>query len=204
MFEQWDAFLFRNMGQKIKSVVRGLFYVGAGLLLLGGILAEGEAIKLLSHGAEDGFLWMLVIPIGVAVGIAVLWLSVFLIYGFGEVVDTAIVLREGVVPQPDEVDLVSGGILGNETDAPALWTCGCGVTNSNATTVCRGCGQIRPVNAAYVAPTPKEEEDDMWLCPHCEGEITYVPSSGVWLCSHCQRLYRVEGQGWTKRLVEIK
>mgnify|MGYP003303314716 CR=1 FL=1 len=48
-----DAFFFSNMGQKIKAVVRALFYFVAGLLLVGGIAAEIYGLSMLLDGGEN-------------------------------------------------------------------------------------------------------------------------------------------------------
>ena len=161
-----DAFFFSNMGQKIKAVVRALFYFVAGLLLVGGIAAEIYGLSMLLDGNDNGWLVMIATPIAVAVGIGITWLAVFLAYGFGEVVDTAIVIRG--TPQEESVDLTA-------------------------------------VNPFDIAQTDGEEDaDDVWLCPHCEGDLVAHPATGMWYCPDCGKQYRVEGAGWTKRLVEMK
>jgi cellulose synthase/poly-beta-1,6-N-acetylglucosamine synthase-like glycosyltransferase len=94
-------------------------------------------------------------------------LSVVALYGFAEVVDTAIIKRKG----GEEPDIPEDLFIPEDED------------EDEAETVA--------------------EADDVWICPSCEGEVTYSEETKTWHCAHCHRMYQVVGKGWTQHLKEV-
>ena len=82
--------MFRNIGRKIKVVAKVFFWIGFALGILGGAAAVVAGIYAFAHGG-----WA--IGIGAIVGgilfaglmYLLSWLSVMLLYGFGELVDNS-------------------------------------------------------------------------------------------------------------------
>lgn len=78
--------MFENIGKKIKSLCKVVFYVLSACAVMGGLIAF---ISPIANGADAGpillgFLLMFVIS---ALGIFLAWLIVMLLYAFGELVD---------------------------------------------------------------------------------------------------------------------
>ena len=167
MFEKLESHMFDNVGQKIKTIVRYYVRIMVSLLLIAAVALEVYALTQLPDGNGEAFLMMLLIPFAAALAGVLVWLSAVPIYGFGEVVDTAIAMRgEEEVPL-DSLPNLFDGEPAAETDSDE--------------------------------PAP----DDEWICPACEGEVTYSAETKVWHCAHCHRRYTVVGEGWTQRLKEL-
>lgn len=167
-----DRFFFQNIGKKFKAVVRIIFYIEAALAVLGGLVLLVYGLVNAGNGYDDALFTVLLAPVAVAVAIGVLWLSTAFLYGFGELVDTAIAQRrqpmEDEEEAPDEcVDLTSVNPFGIGADGDE-----------------------------------GETEDDEWLCPCCEGDLVYVKEHAAWYCPDCDKYYEVVGDGWEKKLQE--
>ena len=167
MFEKLDSLMFDNVGKKLKSIVRYYVYSVFGLLIIAGVVMETIALVELLRGNGYAFFAMLITPLAVLLAGFLVWLSVVALYGFAEVVDTAIISRKG----GDTPDIPEDLFIPEDED------------EDEAETVA--------------------EADDVWICPHCEGEVTYFEESMTWHCAHCHRQYQVVGKGWTQHLKEI-
>ena len=163
----WEDFFFSNAGGKIKSIICGIFRIEVILTLIAGIIMELIAlINLICGNGGVFFLRMLAIPVGAALSIGALWLFTLMLYGFGEIVDTAITNRltsdgEAQVvaeakPKQSLASYFSSYKAGKtapskpgNTVGPTEWTCTCGKVNPAYMSSC-SCGktarEIREMN----------------------------------------------------------
>lgn len=167
MFEKLDSLMFENVGKKLKTIVRYYVYAMFGLLIVGGVAMELYSLWQLLKGNGYAFFAMLVTPLAVLFAGFFVWLSVVALYGFAEVVDTAILHRKG----ENTPDIPEDLFIPESED------------EDEAETVA--------------------EADDVWICPSCEGEVTYSEETKTWHCAHCHRMYQVVGKGWTQHLKEV-
>ena len=72
--------LFDNIGEKIKSFVKFIFIIEAGLIVVGGV------IGMLTCLINKYYIQLLLIPFVAAAAVAVCWVSCWMTYAFGELV----------------------------------------------------------------------------------------------------------------------
>ena len=80
--------MFNNIGSKIKGLAKFIFWVMSIAAIIGGFIVALGAISKMSDNAQSGVLGIL---LGVAIavfGVILAWLQNFLLYGFGELVDS--------------------------------------------------------------------------------------------------------------------
>ena len=77
--------MFNNIGRKIKGLAKFLFWIVAIISILGGL----AVLIFMTTDSGDGMLIGVLAAIGIAVGGFILaWLQNFLLYGFGELIDS--------------------------------------------------------------------------------------------------------------------
>ena len=125
--------MFENAGKKIKKVAAGYFVVA---LIVGIVVGIVLSIVGLDRYDGDTLIW---VGACMTIGAPILaWLSALLMYGFGEIVDTAILNRN---PQSVGVDVPT-----IDSSKPVNWCC-------------PRCG--KPL-------TMSEENDSILCCPQCQ------------------------------------
>ena len=80
-------FNYDNIGEKIKSWAKWIAIVESVLSVIGGILVMVNEI-----GGGDS--WLLMGPLLMILGPMIAWVSSWLLYGFGELVDAALIYRK--------------------------------------------------------------------------------------------------------------
>ena len=138
-----DRIFFSDVGKRIKAILRGIFYVESILTILAGVVVALAGLFNMMSGDPEFFALVLLAPLGVAVAIGVLWLSILPFYGIAEIVDTAIINRNEEKP--------------TQAVAPIL---------SPAPT------PIVPTPPSAPAPTPAKDPrafsvEDYWVCKVC-------------------------------------
>ena len=145
--------MFENAGRKIKSIAKAWFVIQCVAAFVGGIAVISAD--------EDLVLLFLLILGG---GFLVAWISSLLLYGFGEIVDTAIENRyvRKVAPQPKTVvNCGNSGVQRVPTQPQAQstaphqavagsdsWVCpACKTKNLATRTTCWSCGKSVSENA---------------------------------------------------------
>ena len=76
--------MFDNIGGKIKALAKILCYIGIGLSVLVGIILMAT----LGEAFDSGFLAFLVGLVAIALGVLMAWVGSFVLYGYGELIDT--------------------------------------------------------------------------------------------------------------------
>ena len=81
--------MFNNIGLKIKGFAKFLFWIGVIFTILGAIVIIISGVRNSSYNSSSETLvyilgGILVIPFGIVIS----WLETFLLYGFGELIDS--------------------------------------------------------------------------------------------------------------------
>ena len=80
--------MFKNIGSKIKTLAKVLFWIASILSVVGGVLTILRVV-LNAYMDTPQKIMSIVIGIGIIVfGILFAWIGNFLLYGFGELVDS--------------------------------------------------------------------------------------------------------------------
>lgn len=117
--------MFSYIGKKIKGLTTFVCWVGIIASIVGGLVVACSDEDLILTGI-----------LVMAAGSLTSWISSFLLYGFGELIDTTMEIRD-MLKRRD-------GVVVSKHDIPQTWFCGqCGVENSNAYTQCKNCGKYR-------------------------------------------------------------
>ena len=113
--------MFNWIGSKIKGFTKFICWVGIiGSVLLG--------ISLGSMSPVAGLLIALV-------GSLLSWISSFVLYGFGELIDSVMQIN-------DLLSRTDG--IGVKKEIPSIWYCtSCGQQNTNISAQCKKCGKYR-------------------------------------------------------------
>lgn len=115
--------MFDNIGGKIKGFTK--FVSGLGII--------ASVVLGLAIGATGGFLIGVVVAV---IGSLVSWISGFMMYGFGELVDAAMQMKR-MYSYTEGASIIKA-----EVNKP--WVCKhCGQENSIVSAQCKGCGQYR-------------------------------------------------------------
>lgn len=143
--------MFSNIGVKIKTWAKVLCWIGiAGAVILGiGIILSGGTMGRYGYSSRNVslgsfFLGLLVI---VVAGFAS-WVSSFLLYGFGELIDTCQEIEHLLTPKRESRWLEQNEERGDSsTTAPAAlsgsWRCNkCGASNPYGQRICKDCGAV--------------------------------------------------------------
>lgn len=80
--------MFNNIGVKIKGLAKFIFWVLAILSVIGGLIIIIGGISSSSSNSENVIISILIGLAVIVVGIIMAWLQNFLLYGFGELVDS--------------------------------------------------------------------------------------------------------------------
>ncbi len=85
MGRDWNSIMFDNIGEKIKKVAKVTAWIGIVVSIIGGIVLFFWGL------IELEYLWFLIFlaPITVVVGCIMAWLSVIMLYGFGELIENS-------------------------------------------------------------------------------------------------------------------
>ena len=113
--------MFDWIGSKIKGYTKFICWIGIiGSVVLG--FAMGSQVPL------AGFLVALI-------GSLFSWISSFILYGFGELVDSVMRIN-------DMLNRTNG--IGHKVEVPTVWYCtSCGQQNTNNSAQCKKCGKFR-------------------------------------------------------------
>ena len=140
--------LFSNIGGKIKAIAIGETVIGAIASVIAGFAMMATDVELFFAG--------LVVMV---VGSLVAWISSFLLYAFGEIVDQLVEINGklnaggekspepmGVANLPPVKSYSSVNIQQTKPvqKTPTGWTCKkCGTTNQNGSICCKDCGSYK-------------------------------------------------------------
>ncbi len=80
--------MFKNIGMKIKGLAKFIFWVLTILSVIGGLIIIIQAFGSSAANSQDKIVGILIGVGVIIVGIIVAWLQNFLLYGFGELVDS--------------------------------------------------------------------------------------------------------------------
>ena len=72
--------MFEDVGKKIKGLATVIFIINAIIFTIIGFIVMG-------FGIEDSLLWILIGFLIIGVGLFISWLSIILLYGYGELID---------------------------------------------------------------------------------------------------------------------
>lgn len=115
--------MFENIGGKIKGFTKFVCWVG----IIGSVII-GLTFFSSKYTIVTGLLIM-------AVGSLASWIGSFIMYGFGELVESAMETR-------DMLRRTDGNII--RKDITNKWFCSkCGQENTNVSSQCKSCGQYR-------------------------------------------------------------
>ena len=180
--------MFENIGSKIKMMAQVCCWV---------IIAACAVTGLIIMFSESFFGGLLIIVLGALLG----WTGSFMMYGFGDLVESAAVLRDAELnrqhqngqPQPAPVipsrpqSGFSLSSIAAGLSTGAGWVCKCGKRNSNSAPVCSDCGASRKDGAvaqaapAAAAPVQSSVPKAGWRCKKCGKQNT----STAMYCSDC-------------------
>ncbi len=107
--------MFENVGSKIKKIAKLLFAIGVVLSVLLFIIMLILAIPSIDYG--DGALGIILLLIGIfslIIGPIISWLSVLLLYAFGEMVEKTVSIENSVC---DNSDTICDDIKDSNTDS---------------------------------------------------------------------------------------
>ena len=126
--------MFNNIGQKIKNLALVLFTLESAASILFGLICTG---------LFENTLFLLICIIGPFVS----WISSFLLYGFGELVDNSSKIKSDTEDQKKNQEIIikelkklNGSNPSEDTDSKK-WTCeNCGTLNDKYASFCYICG----------------------------------------------------------------
>lgn len=134
--------MFDNIGGKIKGLAAVCCWIMMGMFVLVGLLSMGQ----------NGFFGGLILIVS---GLLISWVSSFVLYGFGELVECASDIRAKLYQRPVAAPQQQpSNITPVRAAAPAYerpkhtpsggWRCkNCGYSNSSTAMYCTDCGQSR-------------------------------------------------------------
>ena len=149
----WNNIMFNDIGAKIKKLARFIAWFDIVVSILGGI-----AMIIISL-TDFEYLWYLFVlaPVAVVFGCLSAWLSVIMLYGFGEIIDKLTAIEQNTRQQEqgatEKAGLTTPAKSPVLTKAPASkptrptsypdgWTCTCGVAHAKYETSCE-CGRSK-------------------------------------------------------------
>jgi hypothetical protein len=146
--------MYKNIGKKMKGLAKGIFIIESILAVLAGIvliLSDDDLIL-------TGFLVMILLPIAA-------WISSWLLYGFGEIIDRLQLIEKNTRPAT------------NEPSAPVHTAAQAPITPATPSFATEG--KI----ASGVCPRCKEvfsysKDDTLVVCPFCHATIAVPHTSG--------------------------
>lgn len=106
--EKEDFIMFRNPGGKIKSYAKVLFWVGAVISIIIGVIEIGSSFVAAAYSYQGSFGTILLGILGgvltVAIGTLISWLAVLTLYAFGTLVENSdeLVRLNGGIPSGDK------------------------------------------------------------------------------------------------------
>ncbi len=187
MFENISK-MFENIGQKIKTLAVVIFVVCAVLFVILGIITL--------------FVNFLVGILCISLGPLFSWISCWLLYGFGEIIEAVDDIRSNTYKINKELQTFSQQMQSvptysqlteqptqKETSKSAekinTWTCSkCGKKNESTFNYCNSCGmqRYRASSTSFSQQKPKSIKTT-WICPDCGQENR---SNDIW-CKGCGR-----------------
>lgn len=148
--------MFDNIGKKIKSVAKIFFVLGVILSVFYGI-----TMLLIGLLEFDSFGYLIFIaPILSVLGCVLSWMSVIVLYGFGELVDTVCGEKQ------ENINVIKKTVPKNPTANMVLCEI-CGADISSNKTVCHVCGNKIKKD---IFKTVSSEKSD--LCEKCGANIS--------------------------------
>lgn len=169
MFRILNAWMFDNVGKKLKRFIRWFVYFSFVAVLILGVDLIWLAIQRANAGDTRAIYVAAMIPFAMVLACFLVWLGAAVLYGFAELVDTAITNRQGGAEGIPE-DL----FIPDDIDEEEMYE-----DEANA------------------------ENDEMWICPNCDGEVSFSRDAQVWQCDRCGKKFQVTGFGWAKKLKEV-
>lgn len=177
--------MFDNIGSKMKMLAQVCCWV---------IIAACAITGLVVMFSESFFVGLLIIVLGALAG----WTGSFMMYGFGDLVESAAVLRDAelnrqhqnspskpsaVIPSRPQSGFSLSSVAAG-LSAGAGWVCKCGKRNSNSAPICSDCGVSRKDGAvaqAAAAHAQSSAPKAGWRCKKCGKQNT----STALYCSDC-------------------
>lgn len=115
--------MFENIGGKIKGLAKIICWIGIIISVLFGIRLMGQA-------GVVGIFYM-------AIGALLSWVGSFVLYGFGDLVESANIICNLLVSKGEQVEH-------QKTKLADTWKCkNCGAENNFSSSQCKGCGQYK-------------------------------------------------------------
>ncbi len=183
--------MFDNIGGKIKTLAKICSWV---------IIVSCAITGLVVMFSESFFIGLLTIVLGALIG----WISAFMMYGFGELVESAMVLRDAELNRQQQDGHASRAAstvstrpqsgfslsaLASRAGNNASWVCKCGKHNSDSSPICTDCGSSRrdavgllpAANQAPAAQSAPARPQTGWRCKKC-GKMN---ATTAMFCSDC-------------------
>lgn len=140
--------MFDNIGGKIKTWAKVLCWIGMLTSVIVGIVtmvAGSSGARYYGSGmTAGGFFGGLLIAV---VGALASWIGSFLLYGFGELIETSKAIEKKLALLPVNSPQIGEKQNGNSTTAPTVtgtWRCQkCGARNPYGVSSCEACGGNR-------------------------------------------------------------
>ena len=88
--------MFKNIGKKIKTLTRVVFIIECVVIIALGVIGIGMLIALRGEHYSIGgiVLQILLVIAAVAAAVILSWISSFVLYGFGELIDLAVSIEK--------------------------------------------------------------------------------------------------------------
>ncbi len=155
--------MFENIGNKIKKLSAGICYLGIGVSCIIGIILWS------SGGDELSFLLGVITAL---IGSLLSWLSSFMLYGYGELIDSTQKLQKTL----DVIDRKNSYASTNKQ-----WLCQkCG--NLIDKSPCPICGQdTYGRKLSKIADDKSNSEQNCWFCKNCGAKN----SASAQFCKQC-------------------
>ena len=161
--------MFENIGGKIKGLAKIICWLGIIICVITGIVLFSQAGDTYNRSAKTT---LIVTGLLIMVGGSVLsWVSSFVLYGFGELVENSSTIATNMNSKQTVSDSRTGESSGT-TSSGKYWTCpNCKKQNPLTTSICI-CG----------TPKPEQRRVD-WTCKYCGATNKYYSDT----CVKCYR-----------------
>ena len=157
--------MFDNMGGKIKTLAKVLVFLGILASVIGAIVLWAQAGQVSSrtgsyyYSAQSGESTTLVITgfVVLVVGVLASWVSSFVLYGFGQLVENSDIIAQSMTAGPTH--LTSGGGQGKTESTRVHPLLGNSASsNKSATRICPDCGA--------------KVDSTLSFCPRCTADLS--------------------------------
>ena len=176
--------MYNNIGKKIKGLAKGTFIAEAVAAIITGFILFVTGLDSWEH--RD---LALVGPLVIALGPIVAWVSSWLLYGFGELVDKTCDIERNTrgissreTPSVNEIAPATSVTKSATVHSDSGWICDrCGTKNPLSSSSCKGCSSSKPSAPTLskgVIPSSTEKPSVKCVC----GERVYGE-----VCPNCGR-----------------